>query len=104
MKDVRATEMAILEDQWRKSGKSLTEFCQLMGISKNKLKYWVYAKSKNLEKPSRSATVDEKCFVEIFSKAKPITKYGNLCEVAKSGSQPSLEITFPSGMCVKIFG
>ena len=85
-------------DEWEKSGQTLREFAKTKGLSKRAFEYWVHKKQ---EAPAISPA-----FVELSPLVRP-----KVSIEAKSqhldpdnDSRAHIVISFPSGMCVKVYG
>lgn len=81
---------------WRSSGVSIREYSGLVGIPKGRLEYWV---RKLRTADTTSDTQPE--FIEI-SRCGEIFKSNEPRKV--TSRIPQVELTFPSGLCLKIYG
>ncbi len=96
MKTSKSAAMFAKVNEWEKSGLSLRAFATAMGLSKGALSYWVRKKRKSLGKtPS---------FVELSSLVKPKVSLEASSKHQVPDTQAQLVFTFPSGMCIKIYG
>lgn len=92
MKNKKATAMFARVDEWKRSGTTMQEFATSIGLSKSCFEYWVRKK--------RKLSVDTPQFVELITKS----SIGNISELSEQSSQAQIVFTFPSGLCVKVFG
>ena len=100
----KKTEMFARVAEWKRSSMSIVAFAQTCGIGERKLYYWVQ-KVREATMPS-----EEKAeFIEIGQLVKP----GQLVNPAPLGEveirsvkfkDPQIELIFPGGLCVKIYG
>lgn len=91
-------EMKSFVSGWRSSGVSIREYSGLVGIPKGRLEYWV-----RKLRTSDTASGKQPEFIEI-SRCGEISK-SNEHEPRKVTSRiPQVELTFPSGLCLKIYG
>jgi len=90
-------KMIALVDQWKQSSVSAEGFAQTHGISRSTFKYWV-RKVREMDKPSDDypAFIEMERFVPIQI---PDTN-------VKPGitANPQMVLTFPGGLCLKIYG
>ena len=96
MKDQKKEAMFARVDEWIKSGRTLREFSASIGLSKSCFEYWVRKK--------RKAWVTSPSFLEITSLANPVHDVETIAKQAVPGSQEQIVFTFPSGMCIKVYG
>lgn len=83
---------------WRSSGVSIREYSGLVGIPKGRLEYWV-----RKLRTSDTTVVKHPEFIEISSSGEILKS--NEDEPRKVTSRaPQVELTFPSGLCLKIYG
>jgi len=104
MLNQKKAEMFARVAEWERSSKSIAAFAQSCGVSERQLYYWV--------KKVRQATIssdDKVQFIEIGQLVKP----GHMVNPAPLGEveiqsvklpHPQIELMFPSGLCVKIYG
>ncbi len=83
-------------DEWKKSGQTLREFTKTKGLSKRAFEYWVH---KTQEAPAISPA-----FVELSPLVSPKVNIEAKSKHPDPGSGAQIVITFPSGMCVKVYG
>lgn len=81
---------------WRSSGVSVREYSVLVGIPKGRLEYWV----RKLRTTDTTSDKQPK-FIEI-SGSNEILKSNEPRKV--TSRIPQVELTFPSGLCLKIYG
>jgi transposase-like protein len=83
--------------EWQESGITLSDFAKKKGITRSKLHYWLktlFAENYQVSKPP--------VFFELGSKTPEIiTPAENTSQVP---GKLQIELTFPSGLCLKIFG
>jgi hypothetical protein len=84
--------------EWKSSGLSAGEFAKRNGFSKSGFDYWV----KKYHKLNGSKPVS---FIELTTAENTAEAVNVITEPRKQAvHQGSIEITFPGGMCVKIYG
>jgi len=85
-------------DEWRQSSMSVETFAQASGISKSTFKYWV-RKLRDKAKPADAFPGFIEMQQSVPTKPLPGAK-------AKSDilAKPQIVLTFPSGLCLKIYG
>ena len=88
--------MFVKVDEWKKSGLSLREFASSLGLSKDSFEYWVRKKRK-LECNSPS-------FVELSPFVQPRVSVEVTSKHPESDIPAQIVFTFPSGMCIKVYG
>ena len=85
-------------DEWEKSPMSMEDFAQTTGISKSTFKYWV-------RKARETVRTADDCpqFIEMGSlvSANELQESKNQSEILVT---PQIVLTFPSGLCLKIYG
>ena len=84
-------------NEWMGSGLSLRDFAQKNGITKGKFAYWV-AKVKNANDPMSQPSH----FIEISASTDKVNPLCDAHQTLKS-STAQLELTFPSGLVLKIY-
>ena len=91
-------EMIARVGEWQRSSMSARAFAQALGISKTTFDYWV----RKVRKTSRTLD-DTPTFIEIRPSVlpNPMVEAKSQPEISAS---PQIVLTFPSGLCVKIFG
>ena len=94
----KRSEMIARVDEWRQSSMSVETFAQVMGISKSTFKYWV-RKVRNKAKPADAFPE----FIEMRQSVptKPIPEAKAKTDIL---AKPQIVLTFPSGLCLKIYG
>ena len=97
-KDKQASMIALVND-WKQSGMSIKTYANNAGISKAKFGYWV-----RKEKADSITKQQYPQFIEVGSMAENL----HLCKDAAPQivihAKPQIELTFPSGLCLKIYG
>lgn len=86
-------------DEWEKSGQTLREFAKTKGLSKRVFEYWV-------RKKKESSSISPG-FVELAPLARHkvnIEAKSQHPDCGNNNSRAQIVITFPSGMCVKVYG
>lgn len=83
-------------EEWKKSGTTMREFAASVGLSKSCFEYWIRKK-----REIRSGSPQ---FVELIPIVKPKAGNGVPSENNESSHQAHIEFTFPSGLCVKVYG
>lgn len=97
MKDENRQTMISLVNKWKGSGIPIRSYAQQNGVSKSKFEYWV-----RKQKAGVAAKVPFAEFIEVGL----LTKNR---ESANDNSEPPAErppqivLTFPGGLCVKIY-
>lgn len=88
-----------LVNDWKQSGMSIRVFAQKIGVSKSKFEYWV-----RKDKAENAVQSQYPRFIEVAPMAE------NLMLSKVDGIQmptppnPQIVLTFPSGLCLKIYG
>lgn len=85
-------------NEWKESGLSVREYAQKKGISKSKLTYWI----RKLDMDT-GGKVDSPfpAFIEVSSVSSQIES--PVREKEQAPGKLQIELTFPSGLCLKIF-
>jgi hypothetical protein len=84
-------------DEWQDSELTLREFAASIGLSKSAFEYWVYKRRKSL---TNSPT-----FVELSPLVKPrVIIEATPKHPEPDATQAQIVFTFPSGMCIKVYG
>ena len=94
----KKAEMFARVAEWERSSMSVVAFAQSCGIGERKFYYWV--------QKVREATMssdDNAGFIEIGQLVKP-TPLGEVDIQSVKFKNPQIELIFPSGLCVKIYG
>jgi len=91
-------EMIARINEWRRSSMSLETFAQESGISKSTFKYWV-RKVRDKAKPADAFPG----FIEMRQTVptKPVPEAKTKTDIL---AKPQIVLTFPSGLCLKIYG
>ena len=84
--------------EWQRGSMSASSFAQSLGISKTTFDYWV----RKVRETARTAD-NTPAFIEIQPSALPNPMVEAKAQREISAS-PQIVLTFPSGLCVKIFG
>lgn len=82
-------------EEWRRSGKSIRDYSDSIGVSTGKFEYWV-KKVRN----TTNAKMRQPEFVEIGTSGKGLN-----CGQTQwpSPANPQIELTLPGGLCIKIY-
>jgi hypothetical protein len=96
MKTPKSAAMFAKVDEWKNSGQTLQEFATSIGFSKSAFEYWVYKRRKSLS--------NSPAFVELSSMVKPRVIIEATPKYPDPESQAQIVFTFPSGMCIKVYG
>jgi transposase-like protein len=91
-------EMIARVGEWQRSSMSASAFAQTLGISKTTFDYWI----RKVREVSRTSG-DTPAFIEIQPSVLPKPLVEAKSHVVISAN-PQIVLTFPSGLCVKIFG
>jgi hypothetical protein len=95
-RDSRAT-MAGIINEWKESGVTIKDFAQKKRMTKTKLQYWI----RKLH-PEMDQEHPFPAFLEISSGSSHIE--ASTKEDWQEKGKLQIELTFPSGLCLKIFG
>lgn len=95
-RELKAHMLGII-NEWKESGLSVRDYAQKKGISKSKLAYWIRKldTGEKVESPFPA-------FIEVSSISSRIEIPES--EKVEASGKLQIELTFPSGMCLKIFG
>jgi hypothetical protein len=85
--------------EWRGSGMSGKAYAQKIGVSKSKFDYWV-----RKEKFRQEATMPCSQFIEIGSLSEDILRTNEKLSPGVMNPSLQIELSFPSGLCLKIYG
>lgn len=96
MKGQKRDAMFARVDEWKKSGMSMREFSSRIGLSKSCFEYWIRKK--------RNASDYSPAFLELSPRATQMVNIEPIAKQPSSGSQAQIVFTFPSGMCIKVYG
>ena len=91
-------EMIARVGEWQRSSMSASAFAHTLGISKTTFDYWV----RKVRETARSSD-EARAFIEIQPSVLP----NPLVEAKTQGeisANPQIVLTFPSGLCLKIYG
>mgnify|MGYP001560139626 CR=1 FL=1 len=91
-------EMIARVGEWQRSSMSAGAFAQAMGISKTTFDYWV----RKVRETARTSD-DTRAFIEIRPSVLPNPMVEAKAQPEISAS-PQIVLTFPGGLCLKIFG
>ncbi|MFA6771001.1 MAG: helix-turn-helix domain-containing protein [Bacteroidales bacterium] len=96
-RSVLAHQMLEHAARHQKSGKNITDYSKQFGIARNKLQYWIRKyKEQEVEKESSLK------FIELSSFGIG-TEHSKETVAAESTGTPQITLTFPNGMCLKIY-
>jgi hypothetical protein len=95
-RDSKATMLGVISE-WKESGISIESYAQKKGLTKSKLEYWI----RKLEVSKRQES-PYPAFIEVGSVSTQTKSSEN--EKVKTAGKLQIELTFPSGLCLKIFG
>jgi len=95
-RDSQATMVGMI-NEWKESGLAIKDFAQKKRMTKTKLQYWIrkFHPEKDQEHPLPA-------FFEISSGSSHIEASSK--EDSQEKGKLQIELKFPSGLCVKIFG
>ena len=96
MKISKSAAMFVKVDEWEKSGLSLRKFASSIGLSISTFDYWVRKK--------RKLECNSPAFVELSPLVKPKVSVESFSIHPDTDTQAQIVFTFPSGMCIKIYG
>jgi hypothetical protein len=96
MKISKSATMFVKVEEWKKSGLSLREFASSVGLSTSKLDYWVRKK--------RKLARHSPAFVELTPLVKSTVNVESTSKYPDTDNQAQIVFTFPSGMCIKVYG
>jgi hypothetical protein len=97
MKRDSETTMICVINEWKESGMPISKFAQKKGFTKSKLEYWI----RKLETP-QSTSFPNPAFIEVGSVS--THTYSLDSKTMQTPGKLQIELTFPSGLCLKIFG
>ena len=98
MTSQKKEEMYARVAQWERSSMSVVAFAQTVGISQRTFYYWV----QKVRETAMSGD-DNAQFIEIGSLVKPAPLPEVEIQSVKFRN-PQIELIFPGGLCVKIYG
>jgi len=97
MKRDSQTTMEGIINEWKESGLVIKDFAQKKKITKTKLQYWIRKltpeKDQNRQLPAFFEISPSQLHTETTTK-----------ESLPENGKLQIELTFPSGLCLKIFG
>ena len=96
MRTSKSASMFVKVDEWENSGQSLREFASTVGLSKSAFTYWVLKK--------RRLSGNSPAFVELSPMVKPQASVEATSKHREPGAHAQIVFTFPSGMCIKVYG
>jgi len=96
MRTSKSASMFVKVDEWENSGQSLREFASTVGLSKSAFTYWVLKK--------RRLSGNSPAFVELSPMVKPQASVEATAKHREPGAHAQIVFTFPSGMCIKVYG
>jgi hypothetical protein len=96
MKTPKSATMFAKLDEWNKSGQTLREYAASIGLSKSAFEYWVYKRRKSLS--------NSPAFVELSPMVKPKVIIEATPKYPEPDARAQIVFTFPSGMCIKVYG
>jgi transposase-like protein len=94
----KKAEMFARVAEWERSSMSVVAFAQTCGIGERKFYYWV----QKVREATKSGD-DNAEFIEIGQLVKP-APLGEVEIQSVKLPNPQIELIFPSGLCVKIYG
>jgi hypothetical protein len=96
MRRGKSAAMFAKVDEWKDSGQTQREFATSIGISKSTFAYWVCKRHKSLS--------NSPSFVELSPLGNPRVIIGATPKQLEPDAQAQIVFTFPSGMCIKVYG
>jgi transposase-like protein len=114
MEQIKSVKHSMLEHAalQQRSGKTLVSYANLIGVSRHKLQYWV-RKYKSRQKTQKAKNDTSLKFIDLGSfglQEQPVNACSpevSLKTPAVSPAQdersPQMTLTFPNGMCLKIY-
>lgn len=96
MENKKNENMLAHVEQWRSSGMSIRAYSESIGVTKGAFEYWV-----KKARVTNQAKNNYPGFIEISRPDKNLN-----CGQAPmpSSASPKIELSFPSGLCLKIYG
>jgi len=91
-------EMIARVDEWQRSSMSAGAFAQALGISKSTFVYWI-RKVRDTAKPVDAYPG----FIEMRQSV-PTNQFPEAKAPSEILAKPQIVLTFPSGLCLKIYG
>ena len=83
-------------DEWEKGELTLSEFASSIGITRYKFEYWIRKK--------RKLSRNSPAFVELSPLVESKVRVEATSKHLDTDTQAQIVFTFPSGMCIKIYG
>ena len=96
MKTSKSAAMFAKVDEWKNSGQTLREFAAASSLSKSTFEYWI--------RKRRESLVSSPAFVELSPMVQPRVIIGATPKQQEPDAQAQIVFTFPSGMCIKVYG
>jgi hypothetical protein len=96
MRRGKSAAMFAKVDEWQDSELTLREFAASIGLSKSAFEYWVSKRRKSLSNPPS--------FVELSPLVNPRVIIETTPKHPEPDAQAQIVFTFPSGMCIKVYG
>ena len=96
MKTPKSVAMFAKVDEWKNSEQTAREFASSIGLSKSAFLYWVYKRRKSLS--------NSHAFVELSPLVTPRLIIETTSKHPEPEVQAQIVFTFPSGMCIKVYG
>ncbi len=90
----KQSSMITLVKEWQQSGMTIGDFAKKTGVPKSTLGYWI-CKLKDENKVSKGQLPQ---FIELD----PLPE--NPVNANSDSKKPQIELTFPGGLCLKIYG
>lgn len=94
-KEKNETMLAHVE-KWRRSGLSIRKYSESIGVSKGKFEYWT--------KKVRTTTNDKNKHPKFIEISTPEKRLNCTQAQAPPSPHPQIVLTFPDGLCLKIYG
>jgi len=85
-------------DTWQASGLSIAKYAEKIGIHKEAFRYWIRKKRKITQKKD-----DGVSFIELSSMNEMSLKESKTFKENDTSSNCRVALTFPCGMCLKIY-
>ena len=98
MNNENRQRMISLVNKWKGSGIPIRSYAQQIGVSKSKFEYWV-----RKQNTGATAKVSFAEFIEVGTVTEN-REPGNDSPQPPSDRPAQIVFTFPSGLCVKIYG
>ena len=98
MNNEKRQTMISLVNKWKGSGIPIRSYAKQIGVSKSKFEYWV-----RKQKADATAKVSFAEFIEVGTVTEN-RESGHDSPQSPSDRLAQIVLTFPSGLCVKIYG